>query len=281
MTYDTRIAIFTLISNFQGIGPGHSALWLYGTIYTFEELAGPMGTSWLLIDAKRYLEKNVHRPVLVQELNELVDHRRVARYLMNSMQSDADYIGSGVCSTQVAYAIEAGMNQPFDCQGIDTPAAVFTLAKNKGIVKQTYYWWPEEDSPVPLHRSPGALLDAAARMRLRDHLRQNYPKVPAATPDMIARLTTSSLPAPRPAPSMEKIVPVVPRKTTLSKLAMEHYRSLDLWPLIWDANRPVIGDNPNRLRGVKELRVNPLSTYTPAQIADAKKRAPTWRNYPL
>lgn len=72
-----------------------------------------------------------------------------------------------------------------------------------------------------------------------------------------------------------------PARSTLSGIAKAQYGSMDLWPLLHDLNKQVIGPNPNRIQAGMKLLVLPLSTYTPAEIADARKRAPSWRNHPL
>jgi hypothetical protein len=78
----------------------------------------------------------------------------------------------------------------------------------------------------------------------------------------------------------EKTIEVV-SGTTLSGLAKTEYGSFELWPLIWDLNRQVVGTNPNRLTPGTKVRLRSLAAYTPDQIDDAKRRAGTWRNYPL
>jgi len=73
----------------------------------------------------------------------------------------------------------------------------------------------------------------------------------------------------------------VDKDTTLSGIAQDEYGTWELWPLIWDLNRSDIGPNPNVLQTVRGrfLKVRlPLDRYTPEQIANAKRRAPTWRS---
>ncbi|MGP8268447.1 MAG: M91 family zinc metallopeptidase [Terracidiphilus sp.] len=66
---------------------------------------------------------------------------------------------------------------------------------------------------------------------------------------------------------------------SLCTLAKKYYGTDEYWPLLWDANRNLIGSNPNRIDPRKPLSVPPLSSFTQAQLADAKRRFPTWRNY--
>jgi hypothetical protein len=52
-----------------------------------------------------------------------------------------------------------------------------------------------------------------------------------------------------------------------------------LWPLIYDLNKNVVGPNPNRLQPGSRVVVRELSAFTPEQVADARRRGPSWRNY--
>ena len=67
--------------------------------------------------------------------------------------------------------------------------------------------------------------------------------------------------------------------STLSGIAKEEYGSWELWPLIYDQNKINIGRNPNVLLPGLSLSVAPLSRYTAREIADAKSRAPTWKQF--
>ena len=114
-------AILTLVSNVAGYGPGHSAIVALDKVYTFEAIAGFYGDSWLIVDVREYLNRNTHRPVVVQELNDKVDLQKVMKYVSGSMGSDHDFLGSGVCSSQVAHAISAATSQSFNPTRVDTP----------------------------------------------------------------------------------------------------------------------------------------------------------------
>jgi hypothetical protein len=70
-----------------------------------------------------------------------------------------------------------------------------------------------------------------------------------------------------------------PARSTLSGISKAEYGTFDLWPLIYDLNQNEIGPNPNRLKPSLPLLVLPLSAYDAQEIAAAKKRAPTWKNY--
>jgi len=68
-------------------------------------------------------------------------------------------------------------------------------------------------------------------------------------------------------------------KSTLSGIARAQYGDFNLWPLIFDLNKNKIGTDPNRLTPGTRLLLLPLARYTSAELADARKRAPTWKNY--
>jgi hypothetical protein len=69
-------------------------------------------------------------------------------------------------------------------------------------------------------------------------------------------------------------------KSTLSGIAKAQYGDLNLWPLIFDLNKDKIGPNPNRIKPGMKLLLLPIERYTAVELADARRRAPTWRNYP-
>jgi hypothetical protein len=71
----------------------------------------------------------------------------------------------------------------------------------------------------------------------------------------------------------------VVRGDTLSGLAKAHYGAFEYWPLLWDANRSTIGDNPNLIRAGMKLNVPPFNSFSKAQLDDARRRHPTWKNY--
>jgi hypothetical protein len=66
---------------------------------------------------------------------------------------------------------------------------------------------------------------------------------------------------------------------TLSDIANSEYGSWELWPLIYDRNKAKIGANPNRLLIGVQLSILPFSAYSSKQVADAKRRAPTWKHF--
>jgi nucleoid-associated protein YgaU len=69
-------------------------------------------------------------------------------------------------------------------------------------------------------------------------------------------------------------------RDTLSDLAQKYYGTSQYWPLLWDANRAVIGPNlqsrPSRHAAVSAAPFG----FQQRQLQDATRRSPTWRNYP-
>lgn len=65
----------------------------------------------------------------------------------------------------------------------------------------------------------------------------------------------------------------------LSKVSMSYYGTFHMWPLIWDANRELIGPNPNRVPKDIYLRIMKPHVYGAAQIAEAKRRSLNWKAF--
>lgn len=76
-----------------------------------------------------------------------------------------------------------------------------------------------------------------------------------------------------------KTVEVMPGMT-LSDIAQARYGDWKLWTLIYDLNKAKIGANPNRVQPRLRLLVVPITAYTAVEIAEAKRRASSWRNFP-
>ncbi len=72
-----------------------------------------------------------------------------------------------------------------------------------------------------------------------------------------------------------------PQKSTLSAIAQSQYGDFNLWPLIFDLNKDKIGPNPNRIKPGTRLLLLPLQRYSQSELAEARRRGPTWRNYPM
>jgi hypothetical protein len=135
--------LITCVSNGGGVGPGHSAIAIDNTVYTFEAINyGKSGSAWKTIPLATYLASNTHRPVILQRLSAAVDAKKTLAYIKKSTAADDDYIGSGVCSSQAAWAIEAGWGKKFDTLGADKPYEIYQLAKDKRIVSTEVMKWP-------------------------------------------------------------------------------------------------------------------------------------------
>ncbi len=89
----------------------------------------------------------------------------------------------------------------------------------------------------------------------------------------------SASPTPPPAAAGDTW-PVTKRGTMLSEIAGIRYSDVTLWPLIWDNNRSIIGDNPNIVPVGITLKIRKKEEYSAQQIREAKGRSPSWRNYP-
>lgn len=63
----------------------------------------------------------------------------------------------------------------------------------------------------------------------------------------------------------------------LSKIAVARYQDMFLWPLIFENNRDVIGNDPNKIKPGQIITVLGLEYFAPEQIAEAKKRGQDWK----
>ncbi len=80
--------------------------------------------------------------------------------------------------------------------------------------------------------------------------------------------TPAPTPAPAPAPAASPEHYTVVRGDTLSSIAARFYGHADLWPTIYNANRVLIGGNPNVIFPDEVLTIPPTSeTTTVAQIS--------------
>ena len=146
-----KVTILTCVTNGAGCGPGHTAIVLDDTVYSFENVGdwfskgGNNASGWVTAKMADYLKKNEARPVLLQELSEKVRPQPVEDYIKKSIASDDDYLSSGVCSSLVASAVNAGFTAGFNPFGVDTPRNVYHLAKQKGIVaSERGIWDPDK-----------------------------------------------------------------------------------------------------------------------------------------
>lgn len=141
-----EVRIMTFVTNFDGAGPGHSAVAVGSMAYTFENTGGWLSDSsgWKTKEVSTYMKENEHRPILLQTLNGQVNPVHVVEYVRKSTDNDDDYLGSGVCSTLVSRAINYALpeNVIFDPRGIDTPFGVFHCARRLQLVTKEEYFWP-------------------------------------------------------------------------------------------------------------------------------------------
>jgi LysM repeat protein len=63
----------------------------------------------------------------------------------------------------------------------------------------------------------------------------------------------------------------------LSKLAIKYYNDVRKWPIIYDANKQVIGNDPNKIKPGQVLAIPDLASVTAAEIAEAQRRADVWK----
>jgi hypothetical protein len=150
-----RAALLTCITNAGGLGPGHSCLAIDGYVYTFERVGGAWlrpDSGWLQIRTKDYLDRNAHRPVVVQELDPArTDATAIHDYITLSDAEDADYLSSGLCSQQAAKALSAGLGVSVDPWGLDSPYRIYSFVKHSGCVAKSYYTFPDRDEYTPLN----------------------------------------------------------------------------------------------------------------------------------
>ncbi len=86
-------------------------------------------------------------------------------------------------------------------------------------------------------------------------------------------------PGPPPASDVMAMHYVPAQGAMLSKVSMSYYGTHHMWPLIWDANRELIGPNPNRVPKEIYLRILKQHVYAAAQLAEAKRRSLNWKSY--
>jgi hypothetical protein len=161
------VVVVTCVTNAAGMGPGHSAVAVGTLLYTFEALDyGGSGSGWKTLDRDSYFASNTHRPLLLQTLSmTAICPHLVAEYVNQSIANDDDYIGSGVCSTQAARALDYAMPSiVFEPRGFDTPYGVYQCARRLQLVVSESYLWTGRQA-----------LDRSVRMRVVDKLRSDYP----------------------------------------------------------------------------------------------------------
>lgn len=156
------MGIITCVTNANGYGPGHTALWIEGTCYSFERMGSQNG--WLVTPVSTYvaLPLNRGRPLIYYRLNARVNPTEVQRYLDNDSTGWSVY-GPNVCSQKASEALNRGAIGGFDPKGYDTPYGVYWHAWNRNFVAE---WWA-------VWKDPSAQSDAA-RQRIYDKLWDDY-----------------------------------------------------------------------------------------------------------
>jgi hypothetical protein len=144
-----EVKILTCVTNAGGVGPGHSAVIVGTTVYTFEDQGGWFSgrSGWLTLQLPSYKSDNSHRPVLIQTISSAFAPS-VTKYVNNSIANDDDYGGSGVCSQQVAMAVNYALpaDIDFDPRGFDTPFGVYQCGRRLGLTSAEEYFWPGKGS---------------------------------------------------------------------------------------------------------------------------------------
>ena len=92
-----------------------------------------------------------------------------------------------------------------------------------------------------------------------DAMRAAFPSEPAPAPGPTPAPSPAPSPAPAPQPSGEY---TVARGDTLSNIAAREYGNGDFWPTIYNANRALIGGNPNVIFPGERLTIPPKSEVT-------------------
>ncbi len=136
------LRILTCVTNAGGVGPGHTALWVDNTVYSFERMLSANG--WLVQNFSTYVnnDQNKNRPVIAQTLNSGV----TAQTVLDSLRAEADewfeqYSGSNVCSQRASANLDTGASNGFDPKGYDTPFGVYWHAWNKSYVGSERCVW--------------------------------------------------------------------------------------------------------------------------------------------
>jgi hypothetical protein len=156
------VGIITCVSNANGYGPGHTALWIDGTVYSFEQMGSKNG--WLVIKADEYADtaQNRGRPLVYYHLNERTSPNMVEEYLIGDAEGWSLY-GPNVCSQRASLALNAGTLGGFDPKGYDTPFGVYWCAWRRKMVGE---WWAVWKEP--------SLQSEAAQARITAKLRDDY-----------------------------------------------------------------------------------------------------------
>lgn len=141
------IAILTCVTNGGGYGPGHTALVIDGTVYSFEPNK-QNASGWYTEASSTYIAGNKARPVILEYLKG-VDQGKVLNQIKFEMNKPLWWgTTGGVCSQSAAIVLNKGASSGFDPSGYDTPYKVYWHAWEKEYVSYEKCIWPVAKSGV-------------------------------------------------------------------------------------------------------------------------------------
>ena len=79
-----------------------------------------------------------------------------------------------------------------------------------------------------------------------------------------------------PIPGQSRTVTVQPGDS-LSKIAQREYSDMFLWPIIYDAHRSIVRDNPNLIRPGQVLKLPDIKKFSKVELTAARSRGHNWR----
>ncbi len=64
---------------------------------------------------------------------------------------------------------------------------------------------------------------------------------------------------------------------SLSLISGRYWNDVLLWPILYDANKPVVGPDPNKIHPGQKLTVPSIAGYSQSQLNEARARGRNWR----
>lgn len=64
---------------------------------------------------------------------------------------------------------------------------------------------------------------------------------------------------------------------SLSLISGKYWKDVLLWPILYDANRSVVGSNPNRISPGQKLTIPSIAAYSQPQLTEVRARGRNWR----
>lgn len=64
---------------------------------------------------------------------------------------------------------------------------------------------------------------------------------------------------------------------SLSLISGKYWKDVLLWPILYDANKSVVGPDPNKIYPGQKLMVPSIAAYNQSQLNDARARGRNWR----